>query len=358
MRPRVDQALAGMHAGDAITHDALAMRAALRRAGHESDILCDLTHLGPEMRGEARDFRTHRVSERDLVIYHCAIASPLTEWYLGLRCRRLMRYHNITPAEHFLGFNDRTAAQLAQGRRTLPRLAVVTDLALCDSAYNATELDAVGFARTEVLPIVIDFASFDEAPDGARLSALRGDPRPKILFVGRVVPNKRQEDLIKVQAIRQHAARRDSLLFLVGSYGGAQRYLEHLVALRRRLRVEDTVHFTGLIPQADLLAFFRAADLFLCLSEHEGFCVPLIEAMHHRIPIIAFAAGAVPETLGDAGILVREKHLPAIAEMVDIALTDESLRSRIRARQAKRILAFAPERVERRFLEIVESEIG
>jgi glycosyltransferase involved in cell wall biosynthesis len=266
-----------------------------------------------------------------------------------------MRYHNITPAEHFIGFNDRTAAQLAAGRRMLPRLAEATELAICDSAYNAAELDALGFARTEVLPIVIDFKQFDRAPDPARMEMLQGDIRKKILFVGRVVPNKRQEDLIKLQAILRQAGRVDTALYLVGSYGGALRYVEHLVALVRHFELQDCVHFTGLVSHGELLAHFRTADLFVCLSEHEGFCVPLIEAMHHRIPIIAHAAGAVPETLGNGGLLTRSKHLPALAELVEITLRDESLRASMRDHQIERIRAFTPEHVEHAFLSLIDS---
>lgn len=352
---RVDQALAGMYAGDAITHDALAMRAALRGAGYRSDIYCDPAHLGPEMRGEAIDFHAHDGGPDDAVIYHCAIASPLNGWYTGLRSRRLIRYHNITPAEHFHGFDNRLATQLAQGRRMLPALAPITELAICDSAFNAAELDEAGFPRTAVLPIVLDFEAFDQPPDAARLAALRADSRRKVLFVGRVVPNKRQEDLIKVHALRLRAGRTPSVLHIVGSYGGAPRYIEHLVALARHLRVADSVHFTGLVSHAELLAHFHGCDLFLCLSEHEGFCVPLVEAMHHRLPIIAYAAGAVPETLGDGGLLVARKHLPAIAELVDIALSDQTLRRRLAEQQAARLRAFAPERVEREFLELIRS---
>jgi glycosyltransferase involved in cell wall biosynthesis len=354
LKPRIDQALAGMHAGDAITHDALAMRNALRRAGFASDIFCDPIHLSPEMSGEARDFRRYDGAPRDLVLYHYSIASPLTDWYGGLRSRRLMRYHNITPAEHLRGFNDRMAIQLAMGRQTLPRLAPLTELALCDSTFNAEELDAAGF-RTAVLPIVIDFSAFDQPPDAPRLAELRRDPRRKILFVGRIVPNKRQEDLLKIMAIRRHAGREESLLMIVGSWGGAHRYYDHLMALTAHLGLLDCVRFGGHVSHAELLAHFHAADLFLCLSEHEGFCVPLVEAMHHRLPIIAHAAGAVPETLGDAGLLVRRKHLPAIAELVDLVLRDDALRARIRERQVERVRAFDPSRVERRFVEIVDS---
>jgi len=355
VRGRIDQALAGMHDGDAITHDALAMRMLLRSLGFQSDIYADPAHIGPEMRSEAIDFRRHEAQSDSIVIYHCAIDSPLTSWYRALTCRRVMRYHNITPAEHFVGFNERTAAQLAQGRRMLPSLAEPTELAICDSAYNASELDAMGFRHTEVLPIVIDFASFDERPDPKRLRELAEAKGKRILFVGRIAPNKRQCDLIRLQALRRRVSRVPAQLYLVGSFGGAPRYMDHLMALRRHLGVEDIVHFTGMVSHADLLAFFKTADLFVCLSEHEGFCVPLVEAMHFGIPIIAHAAGAVPETLGDSGILVQQKTLPALAELVDVALTDEDLRERTVAKQRARLAAFEPERVKRRFLELLET---
>ncbi len=351
--PRIDQAVAGMHGGDAITRDALAIRDALRRAGFESEIFCNVIHRADDMRREGRDPRDHRGGPDDLMIYHFSIASPLTDWFLGLRCRRLVRYHNITPAEHWVGVDDRVALQLRQGRMTLPRLAEVSELAICVSEFNAADLRSAGFERTAVVPIGVDVKQFDRPADAAVLGALRADPRPKILFVGRVVPNKCQEDLVKVMAIHHRVGRREALLNIVGSWGGAPRYHGHLEALVNHLELHDCVRFAGLVSAAALTAHFQAADLFVCLSEHEGFCVPLIEAMHHGIPIIAHASSAVPDTLGDAGILVRDKHLPAIAELIEQVLGDEDLRRGLRERGAARVRAFQPEVVERQFMEVI-----
>lgn len=357
MTPRVDQALAGMHAGDAISHDALAIRAALRRAGFASEIFCDPAHLGPEVRAQAWDFRAWSGGPEDLVIYHHAIASPLVDWFLRLPARRLLRYHNITPAHHLRGVNDTLADQLAQGRAALPRLARVSELAICDSSFNAAELDQLGCPRTAVVPIVIDFGSLGEKPDTATLAALRQDPRRKILFVGRIVPNKRQDDLLRLHALRRALGHAPALLLLVGSWGSTQRYHAHLTMLAEALGLRDSVRFAGHVSNPALLAHYQAADLFVCLSEHEGFCVPLVEAMHHRVPIVALAAGAVPETLGGGGLLVRDRHLPAIAEIVDVALRDETLRAQIRERQAERLRAFEPARVEGQFLALVEEVV-
>jgi glycosyltransferase involved in cell wall biosynthesis len=347
-----------MHHGDAITHDAMAIRNALRRAGYASDIFCNPEHLHPGMRREAKDFQTYGGGPSDVMIYHCSIATPLTDWYIGLKARRFLRYHNITPAEHFRGVEDRLAIQLAQGRMELPRIAEATEHAICVSSFNAEDFHAIGFERTSVLPIVMDTAAFDEPPDQALLARLREDHRKKILFVGRIVPNKCPDDLLRVMAVIQRAGRVEAALHVVGSPGSALHYHHRVVAMRDHLELEECAHFAGHVSQAELLAHFHAADLFLCLSEHEGFCVPLIEAMHHGIPIVAHAAGAIPETLGDAGLLVGRKHPPAIAELVEVALTDEALRARLRERGMSRVAAFSPEVVERRFMELVKALVG
>lgn len=358
MKPRIDQAVAGMHPGDAITSDALGIRDALLAAGFESDILCDPTHLNPKMRGEACDYQAWRGKRGDVVIYHFSIDSPLTDWWLGLAARRMIRYHNITPAIFFHGVNEVIAAQLARGRETLPQLADAAEHILCVSGFNAEDFHALGCDRTSVVPIVMNMDGFDGEPDTNLLRELESDPRPQVLFVGRLVPNKCQADLVRVQAVRQSLGMREVKINIVGSWGSSQRYHNAVASLRSNLRCVESVQLWGHVTHGELMAHWKAADLFLCLSEHEGFCVPVVEAMHHRVPVIAYAAGGVPETLGDSGILVTKKHFAAIAEMMDVVLDDETLREKLRQRQAERLKVFSPEAAKRRLVETLQGLIG
>jgi glycosyltransferase involved in cell wall biosynthesis len=165
-----------------------------------------------------------------------------------------------------------------------------------------------------------------------------GDGGPNLLFVGRLVPNKRQEDLVKLL----HACRRilpTARLFLVGVEWVAG-YADWLAELARSLGVEDRVVMPGRVSQPDLLAYYRLANLYVSMSEHEGFGKPLVESMYLGVPVLAFAAGAVEETLGGCGVLFRHKHYPALAELVDLLLADEGLRERLVARGRARAAAF------------------
>jgi L-malate glycosyltransferase len=138
-------------------------------------------------------------------------------------------------------------------------------------------------------------------------------------------------------------------LFLVGAWRGMERYHGELRDLVRALDLEDYVVFTGHVSLSELVAYYRRADLFVSMSEHEGFCVPILEAMHFRVPILAYSAAAVPDTLGTAGVLVSRKDFPVLAETAHLLVTDRKLRDRVIRRQRQRLLDFRPEAVAERF---------
>jgi glycosyltransferase involved in cell wall biosynthesis len=324
---RLHQLTAALSYGDAIGNEALAIQKHLRAAGYESDIFAEGVH--PRMAHLARPLWEYAdVSAPDTVcLYHFSIGSAAGRMIFHAPDRLVAIYHNITPARFFLGFHPHLAGLCYHGRRELSAFAPRTELGLGDSEYNRRELEEAGYARTAVLPIVLDLAAY-AAPPSPVTRALFDDGRTNVLFVGRMIPNKRIDDLIRTFAAYQRAFNPKSRLILAGDHRGHERYYARLQELVREVRAEEVV-FTGHVQQDDLLACYAAAHVFLCLSEHEGFGVPLVEAMVFGLPVIAYDAGAVAETLRGGGILLSEKDPMTVAALIDRVTADGALRATV-----------------------------
>jgi len=333
---RIDQLLPAFHRGDAIGDTALHMRDFFRRNGRRADIYC--LDRDEELAGEGKPFdELPPPGPGDTTIYHFALPSPLTPAFRGLKSKRVILYHNITPPEYFAPYDPALARLVHRGRLELRSLAGDTDFALADSEYNRRELLDMGFPRAEVFPLFVDFSKY-ERPHDAFVHDLFRDGRLNILFVGRVVPNKRVEDLIKVVFYYKKYISPMVRLMVVGKTGSLPKYYHSLVRLADEfyLRPEE-VQFMGHVPDEELYALYRAADVFLSLSEHEGFCLPLLESMVFDLPVAAYGATAVPSTLGGAGVLLSDRRADRTAELVDILARDAALRDRVIAGQRRRI---------------------
>jgi glycosyltransferase involved in cell wall biosynthesis len=324
---QVHQMLAALSYGDAIGNEALRIQEILREEGFDSQIFAESVH--PEMAGRARKLWDYReVSSKDtLLILHFSIGAGVSTYAYHLPDPILLVYHNITPARWFQDFHRHLAGLCYHGRRELQAFVPRVRLAVGDSEFNRSELEAVGFHPTGVLPLLLDPGRL-EIPGNEVVLAMFDDEKTNFLFVGRVIPNKCFHDLIKVFAFYQRYIDRNSRLLLVGEWVGFEKYHEALVRMVDDLALKDVV-FTGHVEDDDLVAYYQSADLFLCLSEHEGYCVPLIEAFRFGVPVMALDAGAVPETLSGAGILIREKRIDEIAMMAHAVVTDEELQQRL-----------------------------
>jgi glycosyltransferase involved in cell wall biosynthesis len=333
MTGQVHQLLAALSYGDAIGNEALAIQGHLRRAGFASDIFAEKVH--PRMAHLARPLWDYRAvsSPETVCLFHFSIGSAAGRLIYHAPDRLVAIYHNITPAHFMLGFHPHLAGLCYHGRRELATFAPRTELALGDSEFNRRELEQAGFAHTAVLPIVLDLEAYGR-PRSPVVRRLYRDGRRNVIFVGRIIPNKRIDDLIRVFAIYQRQFEPRSRLLLVGDHRGHERYYDRLQEWVRELGVEEVV-FTGHVEDDDLLAYYSVADAFLCLSDHEGFCVPLLEAMHFGVPVIAYDAGAVAETLRGGGVLVGSKPPRALAELLHAVLTDAPLRAAVLASQAR-----------------------
>jgi glycosyltransferase involved in cell wall biosynthesis len=289
------------------------------------------------------------------MIYHYSIGSDkLTELFLQSPGKRLLIYHNITPHPFLEPYNADLTLACKAGRQALRELAGAVDMALADSPYNCRELAEHGFCNPRVLPLLLDFRQWDATAPASEILNRFADDWRHFLFVGRLSPNKRQDDVIRVFARYNRRIEPRSRLLLVGSWRYLENYLQELQELASSLGVLDHVFFLGHVRQDELRAYYRLADIFLCMSEHEGFCVPLLEAMHHDVPVLAYAAAAVPETLGRAGILVGRKDHAAIAELAHLMIADQDLRDRVVRGQAQRLADFRPEPIVHEFRSTIE----
>jgi L-malate glycosyltransferase len=335
---QIHQILPSLAYGDAIGNEVLEIHEILNSWGYESNIYT--VHADRRLSNIAKDYTEYnKVSSKDnVLLFHFAIGSNISRFVRNLPDKKVIIYHNITPASFFLGNNDNLAHLVSCGREELAEFSEITDLALGVSEYNRRELENLGFKRTGVLPIIVNFDKYSQEPDKRILNKF-ADGNINFVFVGRISPNKKQEDIIKIFYYFNKFINQKSRLFLVGSYKGLERYYYQLENLIKKLELEN-VYITGQVDFKELLAYYRLADIFISMSEHEGFCVPLLESMYFNIPIIAYNSTAIPFTLSDAGILVNEKRYDEIAELINILINDETLRKRIIETQRLRLKDF------------------
>jgi len=317
------------------------MQQALRRMGLHSEIFAERIH--PSLQKAVSPYAQYRPQAKDVLLFHYSLGSALSDYLLALPQKLLLRYHNVTPPHFLVGANPWLRAGADKGRRDLPLFASRTALALADSAFNEQDLLAANFARTAVLPLIQPDDLFNVQPDGKLLNQL-SDGRTNLLFVGRIAPNKRQEDLLKTLYFYRQIDPTAQLL-LVGSEDGAGGYGRFLRTFAQEVGLEAQVLFSGHVSLAQLAAYYRAASVYVCLSEHEGFCQPLVESMRFGLPIIAYASTAVPGTMGNAGILIQQKNYPVLAELIHLLVADQALRESVIASQTERAAAFVSDKL-------------
>lgn len=335
----IHQILPTISPGDAIGNEAQEIKRVLNEWGYKSEIYAQNIH--PKINAKKYTEYEKASSKENILIFHFSIGSEVSEFVKKLPDKKIMIYHNITPPEYFCGVNETLVNLLENGKKELRSLVDHIDLAVGVSEYNRLELQEMGFKNTDVLPIIINFHEYS-SPNKKLLSKY-DDGFVNLLFVGRVTPHKRQEDIIKVFYYYK-LINPKSRLFLAGSYEGCEIYSDYLKKLIQDLNLKD-VHLLGKISFNDLISYYKLADIFICMSEHEGFCVPILESMYFEVPIIAYKSTAIPFTLEDTGILVKEKNYCEIAEMVNVLIEDEELRSTLVKKQKDRLENFKREKI-------------
>ena len=338
----------------AVGGHALQVRRLLLDRGLGSEIYAEHLRMPGEVRGRRyTEYRGGPWRGRDgtVLLYHMAIGSTVADFVQARHEPLAVDHHNITPPSFFARWQPELVHGVAWGQDQLARLAGRAAFGVADSAFNCAELDAAGYRRTGVAPLLVDLSSLDSAADEAVLGRLLEEKAGAgmWLFVGRIAPNKCQHDVLKAFAAYRRMYDPEAKLYLVG--GSASRtYWSALEGYAVALGLLDAVRLTGPVPAGTLAAHYRAADVFVCLSEHEGFCNTVVEAMATGTPVLAYASSAIPETVGHGALLLDDKDPLRVASAAHRVLTDDRVRTAL--------VASGRERVGELDLDVARAKLG
>lgn len=344
---RIIQFFSSLSYGDAIGNDILALDAIIKEKGFQTKIYAEKIdkRISSEL---ASNISEYTADPSDLLILHIGGATKLNEWIKDIKCKKVMIYHNITPPEFFEEYNKKSAEYCKRGLKEVESLNKTFDMVLSCSDFNKQNLLDMGYTcEINVLPILIPFDDYKKTPAQAVIDKYNDD-FTNIIFLGRLVPNKKQEHVLEAFSEYQKKFNRKSRLFLVGNPTGCENYSEKLKEYAKKLDLKNVI-FTGHTRFDEILAYYKVSDLFLCMSEHEGFCVPLVEAMFFDLPIVAYASSAIPWTLNGSGFLLKEKTPALTAGVMNKILTDSSLKEKILKNQHERLSDFNHDKVAEQF---------
>lgn len=347
----VHQILPSIAPGDAVSDECLSLQELLQKAGHSSRIYAENIH--PALAGRVLRYTHLKSSPQDLILFHYSIGSDITDVVRKLPGRKIMRYHNITPHQYMAGCNDQLMYLCKKGRDDLRSMPENFLRCLCDSGYNAEELRSLGYADVSVVPVLVDLRKYDSPPLNPDIMREYGDGHT-ILYVAKIAPHKCQLEAIEIFYYLKKYIDKSARLVLVGSYDGFEPYYRELENAIKELGVGDVI-FTGKVSFRDIVSYYRASSVFLCPSHHEGFCVPLLEAMHFQLPIVAYNGTAIPNTLGGAGVLYHGNQYQEAAELISLLMSDADLRIKIINGQNERIKAFDFEETCSAFVGLIKS---
>ena len=327
---RIHQLIHTLSYGDAISGEALALQRCLRELGFASDIYA--IHVHPVYKKEAetlgvKDYRSLGTEFDGEILLHYSLGSPLNDLYRSLvKSQRTLVYHNLTPARWFRGVNPRIVRDIEQGMEELPALCAISNRLIADSKFNAAELSQLGFAA-EVLELPIDPARWSIPRNEGIYTLLRSNPGINVVHIGRLAPNKCIEDIIKAFYFLNRFIDKNSRLWLAGIDIDTEIYSFSLKRLVHELGIDESVTFAGCMADSELRSLYEAGSVYCCMSEHEGFCLPVVEAMHFGLPVIGYASSALPDTIGSGGLLVSDKRHAEIAELIAEVSRNQELRS-------------------------------
>jgi len=319
---------------DAVTEQAFGWRDLLHGWGYESEIVAE--HVHPDLLGRVHrmDRAGRRLLQEDRLILRYALWSSTVTAALESDARIALCYHNITPGPLLREFNPEVAALCDRGRDGLALFRGKIDALIADSSFNALDLREAGLGDASVVPLLLDLP--------AQVPRRRPNRDPVVLTVGRLAPNKRLEDVIKSFALYQRFRAPRASLVVIGSDLGFESYRTALAALVERVEARR-VFFTGPISSTARDAWYRYADVYLSMSVHEGFCAPLIESIAHGLPVVARAAGAVPETVGRAGLVIDGGDPAVVAEALHAAASSEATREALFDAAEERLSQLRPD---------------
>lgn len=358
--------------GDAISGEVLTLARVAKQLGYEPAIfalnihphyksgaysvrIADICDFPPELLEQST-----RIGQSDCieVVLHYSLGSPLNQLYRRLSgVTRSLIFHNLTPPHWFRAVNPRIVRDLEGGFSELPELCAISTRIIADSAFNAAELANLGF-EAQVLPLPVDQSRWQEPPNAGLKSLVAAEGGVHLLHVGRIAPNKCIEDIIKIFHFFHYHFERNSRLWLVGIDIDTEIYSFALKRLARELEVDAFVNFVGGLADSEVRALYESSHAYICMSEHEGFCLPVLEAMYFGLPVIAYKSSAIADTVGNGGVLVLEKRHADIAALINLICRDQSMRTKLVQAGKDRVAGFTFEKFLQDFAGIFEAKAG
>ena len=355
---KIVQLVPSLSYGDAVGNDILAIDSILKKEDIETTIYAlSIGARIPDGLAKVYSFDELQglLKPEDILLYHGATGTQLHQDIPKFHCKKLLRYHNVTPPQFFEGYSESGVETCREGLKEFEEMKDVFDGVVTVSSFNVEDLQSMGYrCRMDVCPILIPFSDYDQCPNGDIMRTYQ-DGVTNILFVGRIAPNKKHEDIIASFAAYNKLYNPNSRLIFVGAANGTESYKKRLEDYSKVLGISNQVVFSGHIGFDGILAFYSVADLFLCLSEHEGFCVPLIEAMYFKTPIVAFDSSAIAGTLQDGGILIQKKDPSYVAGIMDYVIQHPDVQEAIVKGQQRRLSELSHDKVASQILEVLHS---
>ena len=347
---KIAQVLDYYNSGNAVANIALNFYKFTKRLNVQSNIVARLIDKKDEYIEPLDILRD--LSDEDVIMYHLCIGTPLNNEVCLYKGIKVLVYHNITPPDLLVDFDEPIAEACNDGLLELKDNLSFFDYSICDSEFNKSDLVNLGFDESKifVIPPLISSSDFKKEPSSHILKKYN-DGKTNFLFVGRLSPHKKQDDLIKFFSYYKKKFNQNSRLILAGN--GSQKYIDYLENLISELSVDDVV-LTRQIPFADLLAYYKTADFFVCMSEHEGYGMPLIEAMHFNIPVIAYNSSAISDTLRGGGVLLNSKEPEFVSKVIENLRTDSVFKAKVLEKQAQVLSELTEEKIFARFSKVID----
>lgn len=336
---RIIQLLDALDFGDGVSNDVINLHKLLDEMNVHNAIYSKWTH--EKVKQYRKDMEDYRPREGDCILYHFSGKSQIIDQVLGYQQTTVLRYHNVTPPQFFKNTNPQLALRCQEGLDQIKEYIHRFDYYCADSMYNAQDLISFGADQDvmDTLPIAMNLERLNDARPDKQIVEEMGK-HPSILFVGRVAPNKKIEDILDVFENYFHYYNDQAYLYLVGNKEQSDSYTQLINDRLENMMSSDHVVMTGKVDEQSLYSYYQGADVFLCMSEHEGFCIPLLEAMRFGNAVIAYNAGAVETTMGSGGILLNTKSIPVVSGVLDELINNRYLKGRVLDAQNRHLEQF------------------
>jgi len=355
---KIVQLLVTLHKGDAIGNFTLALNDMLIKEGYDAEVYAYYIGENINMPTVKNISRFGKAAKDDLIIYQMCEGHEINDVIRKQNCKKVAIYHNLTPCDFFTVYGNQYYPIQQKAIKVIASMRDQFCKCFADSEFNKQDLIKMGYDQNniDVIPVIIDFEDYQQKADW-KIRNRYDDSQVNILFVGRLVPNKKQEDVIRIFAYYHNRINEHSRLFIIGTHFIPD-YVDALKEYINYLGINDSVIMPGYSKFSEILSYYKCADIFLCMSEHEGFCVPLVESMMFDVPIIAYDSSAVSYTLGDSGVLVKNKDPKMIANIMNKIINDDTYSEEIREKQRSRLKSFEPTAIEKKYMAEIKSVIG